>query len=902
MIGTLITIGYIIFSNWKLSSDSIIKKAENDANKDIYNEIEALVNIPLYTNEINHNLFQNGLVDIYNKKSREAFFAGVIKASGKEIYSFSYGMENGEYYGARRNMDNDIEIYRSNAETNGHSCYYSVTEDLTEDEFIKDFGKFDPRTRDWYRIAKEKGKPVFSPLYKHFVKNDLALSAAYPIYSKDGVLKGVLGTHITLERLNRYLKEIIQDRIGTAYIIEKDSGEVVANSLDRPNFSTGVEGKVKRIKIEQIENESIKEAYEGYKKTSNSSFRIKAGKDKLHIKLSEYKREGLSWLIITVIPESIFTAEISNNIRTAIVLSIIALLLSMIIYMKITEVILKPIRHLISAAERFSKGDLSQRARIFKNDEIGKLSSAFNIMAEELYIYINKLEEKVKERTRELEKANTDLRYAKIEAEKANEAKSEFIANMSHEIRTPLNAVIGFSELLQTAEIDEKHKNYIKTIHIAGNSLLTIINDILDLSKIEAGKIELQHKPVKLINIFQEIENIFREKVKSKGIEFILDIQEGFPHSILFDEVRIRQVLLNLVGNAVKFTEKGYVKLSLSAEVSTSNLSSLDLRISVEDTGIGIPEGDKEKILEPFIQISGQNTKKFGGTGLGLSITKKLTEMMNGKIFIESSIDKGSIFHVEFYNVYIAATEALPEDTVLSYSEKYNFSNEKILVVDDSESNRFLLKELLLKAEINVITAENGNEALRICQWERPALIITDLVMPEMDGFQLSSKLKEQPELCSIPVIVLSASATPVVLKDSRFDDYLMKPVNADQLLNKISQYINNRRIKEHYVSSKTDTGNVNSTALEPEVLIDLRNEVGPLIEKLETSIIIGSIKNLAEILISFGQQHRLELIFMEGKELMRVAESYNIIKIRLKLDRIKKLILGDNQDERYEQ
>jgi two-component system, sensor histidine kinase and response regulator len=161
MVGTLITIGYIIFSGWKASSDSIIKKMEEDANKDIFSKIEAIVRLPLHINKINHNLFENDVVDIYDKKKRETFFAGVIKASTEDIYSFSYGMENGDYYGARRNEKNEIEIYRSTAETNGHSLYYSITEDLTEGRFVRDYGEFDPRTRDWYKIAKEKNLKYF---------------------------------------------------------------------------------------------------------------------------------------------------------------------------------------------------------------------------------------------------------------------------------------------------------------------------------------------------------------------------------------------------------------------------------------------------------------------------------------------------------------------------------------------------------------------------------------------------------------------------------------------------------------------------------------------------------------------------------------------------------------------
>ncbi len=431
------------------------------------------------------------------------------------------------------------------------------------------YGKFDPRTRPWYSLTKEAGKPIFSPLYKHFIKDDLVLSSTYPIYNKEGNLQGVLGTRITLSSLNDYLKEVVADRKATAYVVEKNTGELVASSLDNPSFQTLPDGTFKRISIDTIKNKSIREAYENYKQTAKNKVIKKTENGNLHIKLTEYKQDGVDWLIITAIPNNQLTAEINKNIRTSILLSIIALLLSMVIYKKMTDVILKPINNLIDAAGKFSKGALLQRATIYKNDEIGKLSRVFNIMAEELYKHIYHLEEKVKERTTEIEKANMELKYAKIEADKANEAKSEFLANMSHEIRTPLNAVIGFSELLQNTIKDEQQQNYLKTINMAGNSLLLIINDILDLSKIEAGKMELHDKPIKLHTIFKEIEMIFMQELHRKEIEFFVDIPNDIPELILFDEVRIRQILLNLVGNAVKFTQKGYVKLSIKAMPST---------------------------------------------------------------------------------------------------------------------------------------------------------------------------------------------------------------------------------------------------------------------------------------------------------------------------------------------
>ena len=462
----------------------------------------------------------------------------------------------------------------------------------------------------------------------------------------------------------------------------------------------------------------------------------------------------------------------------------------MIIYKKITDVILKPINNLIDIAEKFSKGDLQQRAKIYKNDEIGKLSRVFNIMAEELDKHINHLEEKVKERTSEIEKANIELKYAKIEADKANDAKSEFLANMSHEIRTPLNAVIGISELLSNTIEDEKQQNYMKTINNAGNSLLLIINDILDLSKIESGKMELNFKPIKLHAIFKEIETIFMQEVHHKEIEFFVEIPNHIPEMILFDEVRIRQILLNLIGNAVKFTEKGYVKLSIQATPSIKH-NHVDLHLSIEDTGIGIPENEKERIFQAFTQISGQSIKKYGGTGLGLSITKKLVEMMNGKISLESEVDKGSLFLLEFANVQIVDVQLLPEETESSYYWKYKHLGTTILVVDDNESHRIFLKELLSSIGIHVLQAESGCEALKVCELEKPDLIISELVMPLMDGMDVFTKLKQNPLTSEIPIIALSSDLP----ETSKFDGYLNKPVNIDQLLCKISPFLQKKDV-----------------------------------------------------------------------------------------------------------
>ena len=413
IVSTFSVIGYFIFASWKTSTEHFVVKFQNNANTNILNQIERYINTPTFINEGNFTLLQDDIIDIYDQKKREIYFASMLKSFNEEVYSFTYGTETGEYYGARRNKQKDIEVIINNETTNGKSRYYSTTQDLTAGEFKEETGKFDPRTRDWYVTAKNTRKPTFSPIYKHFVMNDLAITAAYPIYNKENILKGVLGTHITLSEINNYLKDLVESDVITAYIIEKDSGYLVANSLDNQNFEFRADNTIKRISIDEIDNKAIVEAYQQYKVTPNTNFILNSDHDKLYIQFTAYQREGLDWLIITAIPESPFTLAIIKSIQISIAVSILAIIIAIIIYMKSMEVLLKPIYNLISTTEKYSEGDFSQRAKIYRNDEIGRLSAAFNKMAEQLHGLIHTLEEKIKARTKELEKTIFELKNSK---------------------------------------------------------------------------------------------------------------------------------------------------------------------------------------------------------------------------------------------------------------------------------------------------------------------------------------------------------------------------------------------------------------------------------------------------------------------------------------------------------
>ena len=410
ILSTFSIIGYFIFTNWQSSTEHFVTEFQDNTNHNILHQIELYINTPAFINEGNYILLQDDIIDLNNKKKREIYFSSMIKSFNEDIYSFTYGTEAGEYYGARRNTKNEIELIENNATSNGKSRYYSISQDLTAAELKEETEKFDPRTRDWYITAKKLHKPVFSPIYKHFIMNDLAITATYPIYNKEGILKGVLGTHITLSKINNYLKELVESHAGTAYIIERSSGYLVANSLKSPNFEVFADNSFHRKMIEDIDNKVIVEAYQQYKLTSNATSIVHSNHEKLYIQFTEYQREGLDWLIVTVIPERPFTTAITKSVQLSITISIFAIIIAIIIYMKSMGLILKPIYNLIETTEKYSEGDFSQRATIYRDDEIGRLSAAFNKMAEQLYELINTLEEKFKARTSELEKTIFELK------------------------------------------------------------------------------------------------------------------------------------------------------------------------------------------------------------------------------------------------------------------------------------------------------------------------------------------------------------------------------------------------------------------------------------------------------------------------------------------------------------
>ncbi len=614
----------------------------------------------------------------------------------------------------------------------------------------------------WYLSGKQSArKVVWSDVYYDPVAQASMITATRPFFDERHVIQGVTTADMALTDVQKTARQIAVGESGKVFIVGKN-GEYIS-FLDE---SRGIDQKIQDDRDPAL-------AALGNKLLASESGVASCVYGGINESVYFLTLPEVGWKLVALVDTQEIQSSAMDLVLIMGIVPIIGLLLAVLMIILVAQSLRNIANKVNAFADRAASGDLSERIEIAEADEFGVMEDRLNRMISNMS---------------EMQRHSDEMLLL---AQEASKSKSEFLSRMSHEIRTPMNAIIGMTQIASNTNDMDKIRNCLQKTGTASRHLLSLINDILDMSKIEAGKLELYHTEFDLRKTLENLHGIMEVKAEEKKQSFTLHISHQVPRSVIGDEMRLSQVVNNLLSNAVKFTPEGG-KIGLTVGVEQEAQAELTLLFQVSDTGIGLSEETQSRLFQSFEQADGGTSRRFGGTGLGLAIAKSIVEMMGGKIWIRSKIGEGSVFaftaRVLRGALFLDTDPAAPQDAVLP-----DWSHRHILLAEDVEINKEIVFSLLESTKVSIDHAENGKRAVALfCQHPaRYDIILMDIQMPEWDGFEATRRIRALNK--TIPIVAMTANAFQEDVDHCLavgMNDHLSKPIDSALLLAKLKEYL----------------------------------------------------------------------------------------------------------------
>ena len=755
--------GYISLRNGQRAVNEVASQLRQEISNRIHEKLTDHSEIPHLINQVNADAVRRGELQTQNLES-ERYFWRQIQYLDDVTWLYFGSAVDGSFIGVTQTTQDELQVVINDSSTDFLGHYHRLDQVGNRQTLLRINPEvYDARTRPWFQTAVAADAAVWSDIYGSVGIPQLIVSAVLPVYDNEGDLLGVTGVDFSLDDIGQFLQSIEIGQTVQAFVMDT-AGGLVASSTEEKPYQGKDNNVLERTSAVNSDHPLTRQTAQFLAETldlsdlpDHTQLNFTTGGQRQFVQVSTFAdQRGLDWVIVVVVPEADFMEQIDRNTRTTVLLCLGALAIATALGVFTARRITQPILQLSQSSQALAQSTREKQMDTVDSlpvhtrgiRELETLAQSFNDMGEQLRDSFRALARSNEELEGRVQQRTAALLEAKETADAANRAKSEFLANMSHELRTPLNAIIGFAQiLLRDDRLAPDQQDNLKILNRSGEHLLALINDVLEMSKIEAGRMTVNTHATDLHQLLDSLEEMLRLRAQAKGLQLQFERAATVPRYIYTDEGKLRQVLINLLGNGIKFTQTGAVSLQvqvLPTEAIASDIeASLTLEFVVADTGPGIPASEFENIFDAFIQ-SRSIDRSQKGTGLGLAISRQFVQLLGGDIQVQSVVNEGTQFRFQIQTQLAPTGESastIGDRRVVGLAPGQ--ATFRLLVVDDHPDNRRVIRTLLEQVGFDVAEATNGEEAIAQYQTWHPHLIWMDMRMPVMDGYEATRRIRE---------------------------------------------------------------------------------------------------------------------------------------------------------------